>query len=323
MIRIIKPSILYDNIVKLEEIMAISLCNAETNEQRRELVEHGTGLFPVACYYDDLIKKSVSLHWHDELEAFVVTEGTAVITAGTKKYTVKQGEGMFINAGVLHSGCSKDCPVCRIHSITFHPRLVGGSVDSIFWQNYVQPLLTNPILKYIYLDNSEPWHKEAINAIESAWQNCANEPFGYEFQVRSALSELILQIFAYQPIVSKRPSEKELRNSNRIKLMLQFIQDHYSEQINITMIANTAMISESECLRCFHNIVGIPPIQYLKQFRIQKATELLISTNETIAKIGAQCGFQDTSYFIKTFRVQKKCTPSEYRKNNITRTQHS
>lgn len=159
-------------------------------------------------------------------------------------------------------------------------------------------------------------HKKATHAIESAWNSCANEPFGYEFQVRSSLSELIVHLSAYHPVISRQPSEKVLRNSNRLKLMLQFIQDHYHDQINVSMIADTAMISESECLRCFRNIIGIPPIQYLKQFRIQKAVEFLTSTNETITKIGAQCGFQDTSYFVKTFREQKKCTPSEYRKND-------
>ena len=294
--------------------MALSSCGTKINKQGRELIDHGTSLFPVACYHDDLIKQSVPWHWHDELETFIVSEGTAMITAGEKKYIVKQGQGMFINSGILHAAWDKDCSVCRIHSITFHPRLVGGSLDSIFWQNYVQPLLANPILKTIYFDGSEPWHKEALHAIELAWQSCANEPFGYEFQVRSALSELILHISAYQPIMSKPPSEKALRNSNRIKLMLQFIQTHYSEQITITMLANAAMISESECLRCFRNVIGTPPIQYLKQFRIQKAAELLISTTETVTEIGAQCGFQDTSYFIKSFREQKKCTPSEYRK---------
>lgn len=296
--------------------MALSLCNTTTNEHGRELVEHGTVLFPVACYDDDLIKKSVPWHWHDEFEAVIVSEGTALIAAGTKKYTLKQGEGIFINAGILHAAWSKNCSICHLHSITFHPRLIGGSIDSIFWHNYVQPLLTNPIVKHIHLDSSEAWHKKATHAIESAWNSCANEPFGYEFQVRSSLSELILHLSAYHPVISRQPSEKVLRNSNRLKLMLQFIQDHYPDQINVSMIADTAMISESECLRCFRNIIGIPPIQYLKQFRIQKAVEFLTSTNETITKIGAQCGFQDTSYFVKTFREQKKCTPSEYRKND-------
>lgn len=301
---------------RLEEMMGLSFCDTVINEQGKELIDHGTGLFPIACYEDDLLKESVPWHWHDDWEAVIVIEGSGIIAAGTTKYEVHKGEGMFINAGVLHAAWSTDSS-CRFHSITFHPRLVGGSIDSIFWQNYVQPIIANKMLKHTYFDGSEAWHKEALKAIENAWQNCVHEPAGYEFSVRSALSQLVLNLFTYQPVILKRPSEKALRNSNRIKAMLQFIEAHYSEQINSAMIANAAMVSESEALRCFKNIIGTPPIQYLKQFRIQKATELLTSTKETVSEIGAQCGFQDISYFVKTFRKQKKCTPSEYRKNNI------
>lgn len=293
--------------------MALSLCDIKINGQGRELLEHGTALFPIACYHDDLIKEDVPWHWHDEWEAIIVTEGTAVVAAGTEKYIVKQGEGLFINAGILHSVWYQDCSACRLHSIVFHPRLIGGSMDSIFWQNYIHPLLRNPILKSIHFNDSKAWHQEAIQAIESAWQSCVTEPFGYEFQVRSELSQLILHLSNYHPAITRQPSEKTLRNSERIKIMLQFIQEHYSSQINVSMIANAAMISESECLRCFRHTIGTSPIQYLKQFRIQKAAELLIARNDKIAAIGEQCGFQDTSYFIKSFRELKKCTPTEYR----------
>lgn len=243
---------------RLEEIMALSSCNTEINKQKKEIIEHGTGLFPIACYYDDLIKQSVPWHWHDEMEAAIVVEGSAIIAAGEKKYIINKGEGIFINGGILHASWNNNSSICRLHSLTFHPRLIGGSIDSIFWQNYIEPLLTNPLLKGVYFDYSEPWHKKAIDSIECAWQNCYSEPFGYEFEVRHALSELILQILIHKPSAYKKTSEKALRNSSRIKLMLNFIQEHYSEQLTVTMIADSAMISESECLRCFKNVIGIP-----------------------------------------------------------------
>lgn len=296
--------------------MGLSSCNSKINEQGRELIEHGTAAFPVACYNDKLHKKSVPWHWHDELEVILVTKGTAIITAASNKYEVRKGEGIFINAGVLHAAWSKDSLECEFHSLTFHPRLIGGSIDSIYWHKYLQPLLSDTMLKDIYFDTSKEWHKDAISAIEHAWVNCAKEPFGYEFHVREALSQLILYISTHKPLKTKKPSERALRNSNRIKLMLQYIHTNFSEAINLSMIAEAAMISESECLRCFRSIIGMSPIQYLKQFRIERACELIISTNETIGKIGSLCGFQDTSYFVKIFRQEKNCTPLEYRKNN-------
>ena len=52
---------------------------------------------------------------------------------------------------------------------------------------------------------------------------------------------------------------------------------------------------------------------YLKQFRVQRAAELLETTEERVADIGAACGFQEMSYFARTFRALKGRTPSQYR----------
>ena len=96
--------------------------------------------------------------------------------------------------------------------------------------------------------------------------------------------------------------------------MLQFIQENYALEIDTGDIARSAAISESECLRCFRSTIGASPIQYLKQFRVQKAAELLLSTGKDIGEVGGQCGFQDASYFTKTFRELKGSTPSAYRR---------
>lgn len=97
-----------------------------------------------------------------------------------------------------------------------------------------------------------------------------------------------------------------------MKRMLQYIQEHYTEEIFLSQIAESAHIGESECLRCFQSMIGCSPLQYVKQLRLQKAAELLLSTNLKISEIGMQCGFQEMSYFAKEFRAMKGCTPRDF-----------
>ena len=59
-------------------------------------------------------------------------------------------------------------------------------------------------------------------------------------------------------------------------------------------------------------MIGCSPLQYVKQLRLQKAPELLLSTNLKISEIGMQCGFQEMSYFAKEFRAMKGCTPRDF-----------
>ena len=54
--------------------MALSECISVVDEQGRELLAHGTALFPVACYHDNLEELAVPWHWHDEIETTVVAQ---------------------------------------------------------------------------------------------------------------------------------------------------------------------------------------------------------------------------------------------------------
>lgn len=294
--------------------MALAECGFVTGPDDRELTEHGTVFFPIACYHNNLALERVQWHWHEEMEAFLVTEGQIALSIEKESYILGVGAGGFINTGSLHAATLAEQPGCRLHCLVFHPRLVGGNADSVFWQNYLHPLTSQPALKGVVFDGSESWHAKALDAIETAWQAAANEPVGYEFQVREALSGLILQLCLNQSAIQKELPERELREAQRIRVMLQYIQEHYMEELNVAQVAASAMISESECLRCFHRTIGMPPVRYMKQFRIQKAAKLLRATNKKIGDIGAECGFLDTSYFTKVFREMNGCTPGEYRR---------
>lgn len=293
--------------------MALTSCGTKINRQGMELTRHGTGLFPVACYHEDLSCDPVPWHWHPDLEVGIILQGSASVCAGGDRLSLRQGEGFFINFEVLHALQSADSSPCLLHSVVFHPRLVGGSVDSIFWQNYVQPLIADGARQSIRFDGTAPWHKQVLAAIEAAWQSCAQELPGYDLQIREALSQLAFLLSRNCSSGGQAPSERVLRNESRIKQMLRFIEENYAGQISTSSIARSAAISESECLRCFRSTIGAAPIQYLKQFRVQKSAELLLSSEESVGEIGARCGFPDASYFSKIFRELKGCTPSAYR----------
>ena len=85
------------------------------------------------------------------------------------------------------------------------------------------------------------------------------------------------------------------------------------EELSVRDIADSASISESECLRCFRKILDTSPIAYLKTYRLQRAAELLETTSRKVSDIAAQCGFGEMSYFAKSFREIYRCTPSQYR----------
>lgn len=295
--------------------MALSTClPVSTDHRGRELIQHGTALFPVACYRDNITQTPVPWHWHEELEAVVVEAGRARVAVNGAEHLVERGGGLFINAGVLHGMWSAGEEVCRLRSVVFHPRLVGGGVDSILWQRYLEPLLSDPGRAGVPLTGPQAWEAEAAEAIGEAWEAGVSETEGFEFQVRERLSRLIFLLSRNRPPEARRPSERALRDGERVKQMLRYIQEHYGEELTLSAIAASAAVSGNECLRCFRSMTGSTPIQYVKQVRVQRAAELLASTDRLVSDIGAECGFQEMSYFAKTFRELKGCTPGAFRR---------
>ena len=293
--------------------MPISVCNITLDDHGQELEKHGTTAFPIACYDDDISVSPVPWHWHEDLEAIVVTEGSLLVGCGSEQFAVHTGEGFFINTGVLHGCWAYQSAYCRIHSIVFHPRLVGGAPDSIFFQKYLHPLMENRINGSLFLSPQTPWQAEIIDCIEAAWLAVNREPVGYEFDVWVHLSKIIQLLHNNLPVSNSNLSPKSQRDAQRIKGMMQFIHGHYSEKITVAEIAQSVSISESECLRCFRNTVQLTPNQYLRQYRIQQAAKLLASTEEKISAIANACGFDDLSFFAKTFRELTGVSPSQYR----------
>ena len=112
-------------------------------------------------------------------------------------------------------------------------------------------------------------------------------------------------------------SHNTLKNTTdieRIKRMLHYLQEHYTEKITLTDIALSANISERECTRCFQRCIDTSPINYLNTYRVRMAARMLTQTNESILTISENCGFSTSSYFGKVFHRLMGCTPTEYRK---------
>ena len=84
--------------------MALALnCGIPSTPQGRELVQHGSALFPIACYEERLTCYSVPWHWHEDFEYILAYEGTVTVGVDKKRICLAEGEGVFINSGVLHA----------------------------------------------------------------------------------------------------------------------------------------------------------------------------------------------------------------------------
>ncbi len=276
-----------------------------------------TANFPI--FMDILaISKNTAQNWlySNQFKIGLVIEGTLTLHAGAQTALVHTGDGFFINTQVRHLFTTATNDPVLLYSVSFHPRIIGGSADSVYWQKYINPLSSNSSYPLQVFHKQETSDEESLQHILHVLRTLQYRIPGYELLVRNELSFVILDLIGRQSFEQNSISRKQLRNEERIHHMLQYIEQHYAEPISLQDLSSSISISVSECIRCFKDTLMMTPINYIRMFRLIKAEEQILHTNKTISEIAYDCGFPETSYFNKCFKKQYKQTPLQYRLHN-------
>ncbi|MCD8106157.1 MAG: AraC family transcriptional regulator [Lachnospiraceae bacterium] len=110
-------------------------------------------------------------------------------------------------------------------------------------------------------------------------------------------------------------NSKESRHDAYINDALQFVETNYSRKITVDMISNYVGLNRSYLNSIFKEALGKTLQQYLMEFRVRKACELLENSSLQVGDISHSVGYSDQLLFSKVFKRMKGVTPTEYRKS--------
>ena len=296
----------------------ISKSKFELANNNMEILPTSTSAFPYVCYLDEmgpLANQHFSWHWHSAFEIDYVAEGEAQIRSAGQTLHLKKGDAVFINSNVMHDiHAWNSVQGCTLYAHIFDMQFLSGTYHSIFETKYLMPILKCPDLQLhlIHADNYR--HLRMLEQIARLAILAEEEPFGYEFEIRSELCRFWCLLFEDTAALRANQTVHNGADEERLKLMLDYIHTNYKQKITLAEIAASANISSRECTRCFQRCIGISPVNYLISCRVRTAAQMLLTTNLSITTISEDCGFSSASYFGKLFHDWMGCTPREYRK---------
>lgn len=296
--------------VKLKIIHGIEL----KEDSKEELLPDFVPNFPYisSCVeFDKVIGKKVQWHWHKEIELFYIEHGTLEYFTPKGKMVFPTNSGGVINSNILHMTRQQDNAENTIQMVhIFDTSFIGGQQGSLIEQKYIIPLVTSPQVEIIGLYPDQPEQEKILKILYQSFQ-ISEEEYAYEVKIRFILSEIWCLLLENSKTLWNAKGGPNKTNE-KLRIMLIYIHEHYGEKLTIAEIAAAAYISERECFRSFHDCLHITPIEYLKNYRLQKACSMLAENRESITYISHACGFGSSSYFAKVFRSKIGCTPIEY-----------
>lgn len=267
--------------------------------------------FKFMVSYDDLSEYNKGfVNWHKQstVEISVVVEGSVNVYVLEKEVTVKAGDGFVIMPGFLHSvrpTRKTDC--AKYFTLIFHPELLYG-IHGSFYENAFYLPFVNSKTPYYIISSKEMWSDNVFSKLKEI---ATAYPFDTP-ENRLWLQHTLQNIWV---ILSERLSietNTSTKNTRKILEMIVFLHEHYNEKFSLTAMSNSVLMSRNECCRYFKKMMNMTISEYLLEYRLSVAKELIETSELTITEISEQSGFCDVSYFIKVFKQYIGSTPKAY-----------
>lgn len=272
----------------------------------RERRQQGTFNFPIAFYHIEPThpRYHMPYHWHPECEVIRIIRGDFLLTINDKNYLLKCGDIAFIQDGMLHGGMPEDCVY---ECVVFDMKLLLK--DNHICRPQLENLMSHTTLIHSLLPATLDTLVQTVDALFTAMKE---KRTGYEFMVQGSLYFLIGLILEHQLYEHTKNGPHMRARLTQIKQVLSFIEAHYTEPISLEDMAAVAGMNAKYFCRIFKEMTQMTPVSYLNYYRIECASEQLSTTDISITEAALSCGFNDISYFIKTFKKQMGITPKQY-----------
>lgn len=274
----------------------------------------GNPPYMLAGGYEEL-SYHVDMHMHDFVELCIVLEGSCFHHIDSRREETQRGSVFIVPPGILHgieAGEQNDAHVlnlifhraffmqysAHLNAMTAYPALftAGGINDRrslCLKESDLQELL--PCCKALCDGNRANGRKSGtvLNALG--------------LLVISELCEIYSREYICFGLQAAAGNKAALQ-------CVKYMNEHLEECLSLETLGAAVYLSPSALCRSFESVVGMPPMQYLHQLRLQKARELLQSTALPLSEISQLCGFYDASHFCRRFKAQNGIPPKEYRK---------
>lgn len=272
-----------------------------------ELKQRGSFDFPIEYYYvtKEHPRYNMPLHWHIEYELIRIAEGTLALTIDENKFVFNKGDTAIIQDGMLHGGSANGC-VYECIVFDFNQFLN----DSTTCKNEIHNILNH---NTIINNKFEAGSDEAV-LINKIFEIVIAADEGCQIITQGLLYLLIGYIIRDKSYTFNDKSlDKSFKRLQQLKNVLSLIKDKYMVDLSLEDLANAGGMSAKYFCKFFSEMTGKTPVEYLNQYRIGCACEKLCVSNYSVTNVCLGCGFNDLSYFVKTFKRYKGITPKQYK----------
>ena len=254
-------------------------------------------------------------HHHTEFEISVFISGNGTYTVGNKVYHFRKGDVFMFSSNEIHciTNIEADEPMDLLN-IHFEPRFIWSAGNDLFDARFLKIFFERNENYENRLDRDNPATAEIRELILSIEK---------EFEVKKPEHELMIKVDILKILVTAIRSYNYVKDNAcaftirqqslyNLEKAMDYIDKNLTENISLDNLAKNANMSRTYFCTVFKKLNGISPWDYITIKRVEKAIELLKTTNLTMLELALKCGFNNTANFNRAFKKVTSKVPSDY-----------
>ena len=282
----------------------------------KENKPHGTKDDPFSTYHIENAGRSfqIPVHWHDEFEIIYVRSGFLTVSISGESYIGKTGEAFVVSPGNLHLMGSQSGTV-DYYTILFPLKYISFRTDDMLDEKLLEPLNSGHLMICPRVKDTAKELCEQLIEIYEAKKDESESKITTQVRTKIILLQFILEMWKKGFVI-----ENDTSGRNTVeKEMVSYIQQNFTGKISLREFGEQFHLSEKYISRYFKEHFHITLSQYVTYLRLEHAKQLLQDTDIPVTDVAMQSGYQNVSYFIRSFQKAYAVSPLKYRKNNYSR----
>ena len=282
----------------------------------KENKPHGTKDDPFSTYHIENAGRSfqIPVHWHDEFEIIYVRSGFLTVSISGESSIGKTGEAFVVSPGNLHLMGSQSGTV-DYYTFLFPLKYISFRTDDMLDEKLLEPLNSGHLMICPRVKDTAKELCEQLIEIYMAKKDESESKIATQVRTKIILLQFILEMWKKGFVI-----ENDTSGRNTVeKEMVSYIQQNFTGKISLREFGEQFHLSEKYISRYFKEHFHITLSQYVTYLRLEHAKQLLQDTDIPVTDVAMQSGYQNVSYFIRSFQKAYAVSPLKYRKNNYSR----
>ena len=282
----------------------------------KENKPHGTKDDPFSTYHIEYAGRSfqIPVHWHDEFEIIYVRSGFLTVSISGESYIGKTGDAFVVSPGNLHLMGSQTGTV-DYYTFLFPLKYISFRTDDMLDEKLLEPLNSGHLMICPRVKDTPKELCEQLIEIYEAKNDESVSKITTQVRTKIILLQFILEMWKKGFVI-----ENDTSGRNTVeKEMVSYIQQNFTGKISLREFGEQFHLSEKYISRYFKEHFHITLSQYVTYLRLEHAKQLLQDTDIPVTDVAMQSGYQNVSYFIRSFQKAYAVSPLKYRKNNYSR----